>query len=200
MNQKNKGKNRVVGSRWETGRFRVEASPRAGRGGQASPAGPGACRQAGPAPVAAAPKPAPRAAHAPPQAPAPAPVAHAAAKAAPDHAPIKSAPVAPAPAAIHAAPEKAAAPVVAVPAAAESKSGSAAGVAAAWSQAWPGKSFELLNESSKALMDFATALSKAKTPTEVVELQSKFASQHLDRFMRLSSEITSLPKFFFFKA
>ncbi len=71
---------------------------------------------------------------------------------------------------------------------------------AVWTKAWPGKSVELWSENTEALLGFASALSKAKSVTEVVELQSQFANERVNRFLRLSGEIAPLPKFFFFAA
>ncbi len=143
------------------------------------------------APADAAPKPAPA-----PVAAEPITVAAAAPVAPPAPAPVKPAPVVEAAKPVAAPVIIAAAKTVVV----ASKPDSTAGVAAGWTKAWPGKSFELWSESADALMGFATALSKAKSPTEVVELQSQFANENLDRFMRLSSEFATLPKLFFFRA
>ncbi len=76
----------------------------------------------------------------------------------------------------------------------------AAPEAAAWAKAWPGKSFELWNENAEAMIGFVSALTKAKSVTEVVELQAQFANERFDRFVKLSSEIAPLPKFFFYAA
>ncbi len=155
-----------------------------------------------------------------PEAPAPA-----AAKTAPVAPSIKSEPVAPAPAqqvplesaavdeaviAAALAPEAPAfveiveleaAPVLA---AQESVAGFAisasAPIATPEAAAWAFKSVELWSENAQAMMGFASALGKAKSLTEVVELQSRFATERFNRFAKLAGEVVPPPKFFFFAA
>ena len=66
--------------------------------------------------------------------------------------------------------------------------------------AWAFKSVELWSENAQAMMGFASALGKAKSLTEVVELQSRFASERFNRFAKLAGEAVPPPKFFFFAA
>ena len=66
--------------------------------------------------------------------------------------------------------------------------------------AWAFKGVELWSENAQAMMGFASALGKAKSLTEVVELQSRFASERFNRFAKLASEVAPPPKFFFFAA
>jgi len=48
------------------------------------------------------------------------------------------------------------------------------------------------------MMGFASALGKAKSLTEVVELQSRFAAERFNRFAKLAGEVVPPPKLFFF--
>ena len=66
--------------------------------------------------------------------------------------------------------------------------------------AWAFKGMELWNENAQAMMGFASALGKAKSLTEVVELQSRFATERFNRFAKLAGEVVPPPKFFFFAA
>ncbi len=66
--------------------------------------------------------------------------------------------------------------------------------------AWAFKGVELWSENAQAMMGFASALGKAKSLTEVVELQSRFASERFNRFAKLAGEVAPPPKFFFFAA
>jgi hypothetical protein len=66
--------------------------------------------------------------------------------------------------------------------------------------AWAFKGVELWSENAQAMMGFASALGKAKSLTEIVELQSRFASERFNRFAKLASEAAPPPKFFFFAA
>ena len=66
--------------------------------------------------------------------------------------------------------------------------------------AWAFKSVELWSENTQAMMGFASALGKAKSLTEVVELQSRFATERFNRFAKLAGEVVPPPKFFFFAA
>lgn len=65
---------------------------------------------------------------------------------------------------------------------------------------WAFKSVELWSENAQAMMGFASALGKAKSLTEVVELQSRFATERFNRFAKLAGEVVPPPKFFFFAA
>ena len=66
--------------------------------------------------------------------------------------------------------------------------------------AWAFKSMELWSENAQAMMGFASALGKAKSLTEVVELQSRFATERFNRFAKLAGEVVPPPKLFFFAA
>ena len=66
--------------------------------------------------------------------------------------------------------------------------------------AWAFKSVELWSENAQAMMGFASALGKAKSLTEVVELQSRFATERFNRFAKLAGEAVPPTKFFFFAA
>jgi cytochrome c peroxidase len=63
---------------------------------------------------------------------------------------------------------------------------------AAWSKVWPTKSLDIWNENATAFVEFATALSKAKTIAEVVTLQSQFLNDRFGSYSRLSSEVVTL--------
>ena len=66
--------------------------------------------------------------------------------------------------------------------------------------AWAFKSMELWNENAQAMMGFASALGRAKSLTEVVELQSRFATERFNRFAKLAGEVAPPQKLFFFAA
>jgi hypothetical protein len=66
--------------------------------------------------------------------------------------------------------------------------------------AWAFKGVELWSENAQAMMGFASALGKAKSLTEIVELQSRFATERFNRFAKLAGEVAPPPKFFFFAA
>jgi len=66
--------------------------------------------------------------------------------------------------------------------------------------AWAFKSVELWSENAQAMMGFASALGKAKSLTEVVELQSRFATERFNRFAKLAGEVAPPAKLFFFAA
>jgi hypothetical protein len=66
--------------------------------------------------------------------------------------------------------------------------------------AWAFKGVELWSENAQAVLGFASALGKAKSLTEVVELQSRFASERFNRFAALAGEVAPPPKLFFFAA
>ncbi len=55
--------------------------------------------------------------------------------------------------------------------------------------AWPFNAFELWTESANAFLDFTEELGKAKTLCDVMALQSKFASERYDSFMKHTNEI-----------
>jgi hypothetical protein len=53
---------------------------------------------------------------------------------------------------------------------------------------WPFNAFDMWNENANALLDFAEELGKAKTLTDIVALQSRFASERYERFLKQSNE------------
>jgi hypothetical protein len=57
-----------------------------------------------------------------------------------------------------------------------------------WAEIWPSRTFDLWNENAAACFEFVSALSKAKTVSEVVALQSGFLTDRLGAYARLSSE------------
>jgi hypothetical protein len=77
-----------------------------------------------------------------------------------------------------------------------SADGATATSAAVWGVGWPGKSLEVWNENATAVIDLASKLAKAKSLSDIVTLQSRFANERLESFMRLSSELAIFPKFF----
>lgn len=66
--------------------------------------------------------------------------------------------------------------------------------------AWAFKGVELWSENAQAMLGFVSELGKAKSLTEVVELQSRFATERFNRFAKLASEVAPPQKFFFFAA
>lgn len=71
--------------------------------------------------------------------------------------------------------------------AAEAKSGFAASVKFD-SAEWATKSFEIWSEHATAVLDLAEKIARAKTLDEVVSLQSRFATERLDCFLRQSKD------------
>ncbi len=63
---------------------------------------------------------------------------------------------------------------------------------AAWSRIWPTKSLDIWNENATAFVEFATALSRAKSMSEIVTLQSQFLNDRFGSYSRLSSEVVTL--------
>lgn len=53
---------------------------------------------------------------------------------------------------------------------------------------WSQKSFELWSENASAFLDFAEQLGKAKTLEEAVTLQTRFASERYESFLRQSKD------------
>lgn len=82
----------------------------------------------------------------------------------------------------------------------ESVAGFAISASTPEAAAWAFKSVELWSENAQAMMGFASALGKAKSLTEVVELQSRFAAERFNRFAKLAGEVVPPPKLFFFAA
>jgi hypothetical protein len=83
------------------------------------------------------------------------------------------------------APLAACAPVAKI--AQKEKAASEIAVVAVWTE-WPGKALDIWKENTTAMMDFATALSKAKDLSEIVTLQSQFMNDRFGTYTRLSSE------------
>jgi Phasin protein len=57
------------------------------------------------------------------------------------------------------------------------------------SAVWSKKPFELWAENASAFLDFAERIAKARTVEEVVELQTRFATERFYAFMRQSKEL-----------
>ncbi len=60
--------------------------------------------------------------------------------------------------------------------------------------AWSKKSLDLWAENASAFLAFAEQVSKAKTLEEVVDLQSRFASERFEAFVRQSQELMEAAK------
>lgn len=60
--------------------------------------------------------------------------------------------------------------------------------------AWSKKSFELWAENATAFLDLAERVAKARTFEEVVDLQSRFASERFEAFVRQSKELMDFAK------
>jgi hypothetical protein len=88
---------------------------------------------------------------------------------------------------IAAAPEPAPAAAPAPVVYAGETAGKAAGLYV-WAEIWPSRTFDLWNENAAACFEFVSALSKAKTVSEIVALQSSFFTDRLGAYARLSSE------------
>ena len=58
--------------------------------------------------------------------------------------------------------------------------------------AWPLNVFDLFNANAAAVLDFATALGQAKSLTDAIELQSRFASERYSTLLRQTNEIAEL--------
>lgn len=61
---------------------------------------------------------------------------------------------------------------------------------------WTKKSFELWSENATALLDLAEQMARAKTLDEIVSLQSRFATDRLDSFLRQSKDVMSFAQSF----
>ncbi len=62
------------------------------------------------------------------------------------------------------------------------------------SSAWSKKSFELWTENAAAFLEFAEQVVKAKSFEEAVDLQSRFATERFDAFIRQSKELMDIAK------
>jgi hypothetical protein len=58
--------------------------------------------------------------------------------------------------------------------------------------AWPLNVFDLFSANAAAVLDFATALGQAKSLTDAIELQSRFASERYSTLLRQTNEIAEL--------
>ena len=58
--------------------------------------------------------------------------------------------------------------------------------------AWPLNVFELFSANAAAVLDFATALGQAKSFTDAIELQSRFASERYSTLLRQTNEFAEL--------
>ena len=66
--------------------------------------------------------------------------------------------------------------------------------------AWPLKTLDLFSENAAAVLDFTAALGKAKSLSDVIELQSRFASERYSTLLRQTNEIAELTRRFTFDA
>lgn len=64
------------------------------------------------------------------------------------------------------------------------------------SSAWPFNPFALWTESANALLDFTEELGKARTLCDVVALQSKFASERYESFLKHTNELAEATRRF----
>jgi hypothetical protein len=60
--------------------------------------------------------------------------------------------------------------------------------------AWPLNVFDLFSANAAAVLDFATALGQAKSLTDAIELQSRFASERYSTLLRQTNEIAELTR------
>jgi hypothetical protein len=58
--------------------------------------------------------------------------------------------------------------------------------------AWPLNVFDLFSANAAAVLDFATALGQAKSVTDAIELQSRFANERYSTLLRQTNEIAEL--------
>lgn len=61
---------------------------------------------------------------------------------------------------------------------------------------WTKQTFELWSENASAFLDLVEQIAKAKTLDEIISLQSRFATERLDRFMRQSQDWMSFAQSF----
>jgi hypothetical protein len=61
---------------------------------------------------------------------------------------------------------------------------------------WPFAAFELWAENANAFLDFAESLSKAKTLGDIVALQSRFATERYESFVKHTNEIAEATRRF----
>jgi hypothetical protein len=60
--------------------------------------------------------------------------------------------------------------------------------------ALPLKTLDLFNENAAAVLDLVAALGKVKSPSDAIELQSRFASERYSRLLRQTNEIAELAR------
>jgi GAF domain-containing protein len=58
--------------------------------------------------------------------------------------------------------------------------------------AWPLNMLDLFSANAAAVLDFATALGQAKSLTDAIELQSRFASERYSTLLRQTNEVAEL--------
>jgi Phasin protein len=66
--------------------------------------------------------------------------------------------------------------------------------------AWPLKTLDLFNENAAAVLDLVAALGKAKSPSDAVELHSRFARERYSALMRRTNEFAELARRFSLEA
>ena len=59
-------------------------------------------------------------------------------------------------------------------------------------RAWPLNVFDLFSANAAAVLDFAAALGQAKSLTDAIELQSRFAGERYSTLLRQTNEIAEL--------
>jgi len=59
-------------------------------------------------------------------------------------------------------------------------------------RAWPLNMFDLFSANAAAVLDFATAIGQARSLTDAIELQSRFASERYSTLLRQTNEIAEL--------
>ena len=59
-------------------------------------------------------------------------------------------------------------------------------------RAWPLNVFDLFSANAAAVLDFATAIGQAKSLTDAIELQSRFASERYSTLLRQTNEVAEL--------
>jgi hypothetical protein len=72
--------------------------------------------------------------------------------------------------------------------------------AAAFTANWSTDLFSYWNETAAAYLEYAKALAKVKTPAELISLQTKFASERYNAFMKRTQSLSGSPKSFLFMA
>jgi len=70
--------------------------------------------------------------------------------------------------------------------------------AATWTSAWSGDAFAFWKDNAAAYVEFAKALSAAKTPNDILAMQTKFAGERLQAFFKHAQSLGGAPKSLFF--